>query len=155
MFTKVTVTQNNRVIVTRNDRFVRLLTPGVHRIFAPAMLRVAMEAHEVRSPLLKSKWAPFLMHNRPDLVAQHFVLVKTGSLDLAMISIDGTLYDVILPGRAVLLWKAAGKITVELVNIGADHDDPVFMFSEPELSPLPSNVDENEDDWVLETQEEP
>lgn len=153
MYIKIEVAQNNRVILTRNDRFARVLTPGVHRIFAPPIMRIGTESHDVCSPLFKSKWARFLMHKRPDVVSQHFVVAKTGFLDLAMISVNGALYDVLLPYKAVLLWKAAGKITVELVNIGAD-DPPASTFSEAELRTNPAPLDESEDDWVFETLEE-
>jgi hypothetical protein len=151
---RVTVADNNRVIVTRNDRFARLLTPGVHRIFAPPMLRIGVESHELRFPLLKSKWTRFLMHQRPDLVSQHFVVLETGSLDIAMVSVNGVLYDVILPDKTVLCWKDSGKITVELANIGSDYDAPIDAFSELKLPPIPADLDENEDDWVFKTQAE-
>jgi hypothetical protein len=140
--------------MTRNGRFARLLTPGVYRIFAPPMLRIGMESHELSSPLLKSHWTPFLIQKRPDLVSRHFVVVQTGSLDLAMISVNGTLYDVLLPEKTVLLWKDSGQITVELVNIGADHDSPACTACELELQPSLADFDENEDDWVFETQAE-
>jgi hypothetical protein len=153
MFTRIEVAWNHRVILTKNDRFARLLTPGVHRIFGPPILRIGMETHDLRSPLFNSKWTRFLIQNRPDLVAEHFVVAATGSLDMAMISVNGTLYDLILPAKTVLFWKAAGKITVELVNIGAE-DAPASMFSEAELQTTSIPLDETDDDWVFETQEE-
>src|SRR5579875_3434157 len=113
MYSKITVAENTRAVVTRNYRFVRLLTPGIYRLLSIPMLRIGVELHEVRFPLFRSKWTRFLLTRRPDLVAQHFVVVETGPLDVALVSVNGALYKVLWPGKTELFWKDAGRITCE------------------------------------------
>lgn len=148
MFRKIIVKEGNRVIVTRNNRFDRLLTPGVHWVFAPAVLRIGTESHDLRSPMLKSKWGQFLIAQRPDIVSRHFVLVATASLEIALISFNNTFYDVLLPSKKVLFWKDAGTIKAEIINIGAEDDPPAIMRVEADSNEVRS-------EWIYELQEEP
>lgn len=136
MFAKLSIAENNRVLLTRNNRFARLLTPGVHRVFTPPLLRIGTEWHDVRSPLFNSKWAPFLLQERPDLVAEHFILAKTGSLDLAMITVNGALYDVILPEKTVLFWKAAGRTQ----TTGCSRQPAAVKWAATKLPPITHQV---------------
>ena len=155
MYTKISVPEDKRIIVTKNERFARLLTPGVYRIFCAPFQRIGMESHELAFPVFRSRWTRYLMEKRPDLVSHHFVLAETGPLDIAMVLVNGKLYDVLLPERKVLFWKAAGDIRVEVVNIGAEDDLPVNTPPELDLAlPAPNGGEHLEEDWMYQTQEE-
>jgi hypothetical protein len=155
MYTKISVPENKRIILTKNERFARLLTPGVYRIFCAPFQRIGMELHELTFPVFRSKWTRFLIEKRPDLVSQHFVVAETGPLDIAMVLVNGRLYDVLLPERTVLFWKAAGEIRVEVVNIGAEDDVPANMPPELESNLTAPNSGEHlEEDWIYQMQEE-
>jgi hypothetical protein len=154
MFTKIRVTDHQRAIVTRNDRFARLLMPGVHRLFNSPISRIGVEYYELRVPLFRSKWSGFLLDQRPDLIAQHFVAVRTGTLEIAMISVNGALTELLLPGKFALFWKDAGTISVNLVDIGTREDATESMPSLFETARLHGVEDETSDDWTYEILEE-
>lgn len=153
MYTKIKVEENQRVIVSRRNRFAQLLPPGAHWVFNAPMLRLGLEWHELRFPLCRSKWTRFLIHKRPDIVAQHFVAIETGPLEIAMVSVNGQLNEMLLPEKVGLFWKDAGKVTIERVNIGADYAAPSRLFSRFEPLGISADLDEIED-WLYEAQEE-
>jgi hypothetical protein len=67
--------------------------------------------------MFRSRWEGYLLRKRPDLVAAHFVVVETKESEIAMISVNGTLYQVLLPGKRALFWKDAASLSAELVTV--------------------------------------
>lgn len=149
MSTKLRVAEDKRVIVSRNDRFGGLLTPGVYRIAPPPAGPIGLETHEISAFTFKSKWARFLIERRPDLVMRHFVLVETGPLDVAMVLANDSLLEVLLPQKKQLYWRDAGKISFEVINIGDEAEG-----SESEEIVASQRVEELDNDWVHELAEE-
>jgi hypothetical protein len=118
MFVKrITVPQHHRTLVVKNNRIMKILRPGVHRVFVRPFTPFETEVHSLYSPVVRSKWLGTLLKRHSDLTLEHFVVVRTDSSHLAMISVDGALYQVLLPGRRLVLWREAAQITVETVNI--------------------------------------
>jgi hypothetical protein len=86
-------------------------------VFAAPFVKVQTETHRLQKIAFRSRWASNLFRTQPQLAREHFNVVETNTSQLAMISLDGSLYQVLPPGRRAIFWKDAGRLTVEFVNI--------------------------------------
>ncbi len=77
------------------------------------------ERHEANAPILLSTWGPFLLNERPELVAAHFHVVETASSEVALVYRNGRLERVQSPSERTLFWKTADSIRVELIDVEA------------------------------------
>jgi hypothetical protein len=67
-------------------------------------------------------------------VEKHFHLVETTDSELAMVSVDGTLYQVVLPSRRALFWKDGSELKVEYVNVIDKSDESEMALEEIKLT---------------------
>lgn len=112
---RIRVGHNERVILFRHKRFVKIFGPGDH-VFGGLAHTMHEERYSVTSPIFASEWADYLVKERPQVVAEHFTLVETTDSQVAMVFIDNKLYRVIGPGTRILFWKGYRTVTAELVN---------------------------------------
>jgi len=113
---RVTVGHNERVLLFRHNRFLRIFTPGEH-IVAGLAHTMHEERYNVLAPIFASEWVDYLVKFRPDVIAGHFTLVETSDAQIAIIFLDGKLYRTVGPGTRILFWKGYRTVTVELVNV--------------------------------------
>src|SRR5690348_4645393 len=114
---RIKVAQSHRTLVIRNGGIHAILKPGRHLVFVPPFVKVHTETHRLQKLVFRSRWADGLLDNRPDIAREHFNIVETNNSQVAMISLDGDLFQVLSPGRRVMFWKDAGDVSVELVNV--------------------------------------
>ena len=114
---RIKVAPNHRTLVIRNGDVCAILKPGRHVVFAAPFVRVQTETHRLQKISFQSRWAPNLLRTRPRLAREHFNVVETNASQVAMISLDGSLYQVLPPRRQAMFWKDAGALSVELVDI--------------------------------------
>jgi len=113
----ITIADWQRAVVTRAGRFHRILGPGAHRLFMGPLRPVEIETHSVRGLVFDSFWTDFLVKRRPEVIARHFFRVETSDSQIAMIYADGSLFNVLLPAKRLLLWRGVAEITVEVVDV--------------------------------------
>ena len=117
LFKRVNVNKNERVIASRNGKFVSILTPGAYRFIAWPWLSFKTEVFNLNDPAFRSNWEQHLIENEPHIVSAHFVVFETKESEIAMIFVDGMLYRVLLPGERVLFWKDAASLSAEVVSV--------------------------------------
>ncbi|HEY7302549.1 MAG TPA: hypothetical protein VH601_00430 [Bryobacteraceae bacterium] len=117
LFKRLCINENERVIVTRNGSFASLLLPGVYRLFVWPFTKIETESYDITKPMFRSRWEGHLLGKRPDLVAAHFMVVETTESEIAMIFVNGMLYQVLLPGKRALFWKDAASVLAEMVTV--------------------------------------
>ncbi len=117
VFKQVDVNQNERVIVSRNGKFVSILTPGTYRFIGWPGVSFETEIHNVSDPVFRSSWEQYLIEKKPHIVAAHFVVFETTESEIAMVFVDGMLHQVLLPGGRALFWKDAASVSAEVVSI--------------------------------------
>ena len=113
MLRRTHVGDTERVLVIRHGRFERVLEPGRHWVFG---LGVRLERHNVRTPLFTSEWSDYLVAERPDIVERHFTVIETGDTEVAAVFHGGKIDRVLNPGSRELCWRAAVKVTSEVVD---------------------------------------
>lgn len=117
LFKRVTVNTNERVIVSKNGRFVSILAPGTYRLIKWPWVSLTLEVHNLTDPVFRSRWRGYLIDKQPHIIAAHFVVVETKDSEVAMIFVDGMLCQVLLPGERALFWKDSASITAEVVSV--------------------------------------
>ncbi|KPP89547.1 MAG: putative stomatin/prohibitin-family membrane protease subunit YbbK [Rhodobacteraceae bacterium HLUCCA08] len=112
--TRVTLMETERMLVLREGRIETILGPGRHRIAARDVLR---EVHDLNILRFVSPYDGALWRDRPELAAAHLTEVRTGPAELAVITRDGRLHEVVLPEARAVWWKDAGPWEVERVPL--------------------------------------
>jgi hypothetical protein len=117
LFKKIVVKEHTRAIVVRNGRVRDILRPGTHLLLALPFQTLHVECHKLHRSHLRSRWLDRILNENSELAREHLTVVTSGPAHMALVSIDGALYKVLLPGQREVFWKDAGRITVERVNI--------------------------------------
>lgn len=112
--TRVLAGEFERFVVLRQGRFATILKPGAHYL---AGLGISLERYSILDPVFESRWAAWLLNERPTLTDEHFHVVATGETDVALVYRDGQLERVQGPAKKTLVWKDRGRLTVELVSV--------------------------------------
>jgi hypothetical protein len=120
LWERISVGNHERVLVARNRRLRKILTPGEHTIVTPPFVSVEYEKHDTTEFVLRSKWSADLIHHLPGLREQHFICVCTNEVQVAMVYANGQLVRVLTPFSRILIWRNIAEIRVELVNVIGD-----------------------------------
>lgn len=129
---RIIVGFRERIVVAKNGRFHAMLAPGKYRIFVLPGVSLEMERHDLRDLVFQSRWADYLISERPEVAERHFMRVETNDVQVGMVYVNGELFKVLAPAKRVLFWRGQAEVTAELVNV----------IAEPEISP--QNLDDLE-----------
>lgn len=117
---QIIVKKEERLLLSRDGRFERILAPGDYHILMASYLSVETEMHSLRDFEFRSIWSGYLLRERPDVIRQHFIRIETNETQIAMVYANGELFRVLPPAKRVLMWRDAASITAELVDVVAD-----------------------------------
>lgn len=120
LWKRIAVRDQERFLVAKNSQFYTILTPGTHRVFTPPGVSVQTEKFNVSDFVFQSSWANYLVNNRPDVIEQHFIKVKTNNVQIGMVYANGNLFRVLTPGKVILFWRGVVNVTAEIVDIIAN-----------------------------------
>lgn len=158
MFLKrIQVREQNRTLVIKNGQINRILRPGSHLLFVSPLAVIQTEVHHVHKLVFRSRWTDYLLCHRHDLVDAHFTVVHPSESQVAMVSVDGDLYHVVLPGKRLVLWKDAAQIEVEFVNIvegPAISETMLDAFEHQDSRPAPDQWSESDSGMLTDSVEE-
>lgn len=143
LYRRVTVSDNERAIISRNSRFVAILTPGTYRLINWPWLSLEVESYKLSDSVFRSRWEEYLIEKKPHIVATHFTVVETKDSEIAMIFVGGMLYQVLLPGERALFWKDSASVSAEIVSV-IDSELP-----ERTLAPLETPERQREMDYFF------
>jgi hypothetical protein len=124
LFKRFLVKQKTRVLLLKNNRLFRVLEPGNHVVFLSPFAIWKTETHNLRSPAFRSRLAGDIFEGKGDLMRRYFNVVETNDSQLAMISVNGMLNQVLLPSRRAFFWKDGNTVDVEYVDFIDSHDAP-------------------------------
>lgn len=112
---RIQVPVQNRAIVLSKGRIDSILGPGDHLI---EMQDSGPDLFDLGVPRFTSPLAAAMRRDRPDLIAAHFTPVDTGPDEVAVLSRDGIVTDVVGPDQRLLFWTDAGPWTLERFDMG-------------------------------------
>ncbi len=117
LWKQIIVGDQERALITKNGRFGGILAPGEYRLVTKPGVSLDVEKHNVRDLVFQSTWADYLAKERPGLAERHFTRVETNHLQVAMVYVDGMLFQVMLPAKRMLFWRGVSAVTAEVVNV--------------------------------------
>jgi regulator of protease activity HflC (stomatin/prohibitin superfamily) len=107
------INQNEKGILSRFGRFVRILEAGANTVYG--------RGYSVQTFKLEGKLpadlAQFLLAQRPELVRQHFLEVQTGAFQMCLLVRGDEVLDVVAPNSHTLYWKGFRTLRLEALNI--------------------------------------
>ena len=112
---RVTVGDQERLLMARNGRFAAILRPGDYQF--TALDTIEIEKHDIRDLVFRSLWFSFLIENRPDVIKRHFVKIETSDTQVGLVYVNGNLYEVLTPAKRLLLWREAATVSAEMVDV--------------------------------------
>ncbi|MEM1267534.1 MAG: slipin family protein [Pseudomonadota bacterium] len=121
---RITVQENQRIVVLDKGRFSAILGPGEHRLNTR---KLRMDVHDLGTPEFTSVLEPALFRARPDLVEAHFTEVRTGMREVAVVRRDGRIYTVLAGEARKVFWTDAGPWEVERFDVEAAPEVPIGL----------------------------
>jgi len=114
---KVVIGDGERGLVFRNRRFERVLEPGVYKFYDP-LGRLEIVVHSVARPEYTGTDVDTLIAALGDKLGEQFVLGDIGIDEVGLVSKNGKLEDLLLPGTRKLYWRAPVKVAIEKLPLG-------------------------------------
>ncbi|MCP5088340.1 MAG: slipin family protein [Rhodobacteraceae bacterium] len=113
-FTRLTVTENHRVLVIKNGMFRDILGAGMHWI---KRRNTQYELHDITSGAFASSFDQSLFRVRPELAETHLTEVSAEDTEVVLVSRKGRVDHALNPGSRLVLWRDAGPWTLERFDI--------------------------------------
>ncbi len=120
MFTKITVKENERVIILRNGQFSEILRQGKHTFFdLPNSLQ--FETHILANQKIMSAYIDAITRSYSQYVQESIITVQPDEGHVGIVFINGKIVELVTPGMVSHYWKEAGEIKVEYIQSTLDH----------------------------------
>ncbi|WP_226668402.1 slipin family protein [Microbulbifer aggregans] len=127
----VDIGDTERALLFRNNRFVRVLEPGRHRIWT-LMDDTRIELHDISKVLFRRVDAKFLLKLHGEQLGRYIESYELGDTEVGLVYRDDHLTDIVEPGTFIPVWKGLEKVRVEIVDIGEEYtvDEKLVPFLE-------------------------
>ncbi|GGB99152.1 hypothetical protein GCM10011352_26650 [Marinobacterium zhoushanense] len=112
----VDIADNERALLFRRNRLVKVLEPGRHRMTRMAG-KVRVETHDISNVVFESTKAKFLLHTHAQLLEPHVDHFELSDTQVGLFYRDGHLTDTLAPGAFLAVWKGVEKVRVDIVDI--------------------------------------
>lgn len=116
---RVVIGDGERGLVYRDRRFERALDPGVYR-FNDLLGRLEIVVHNIAKPEYAGNDVDTLIAALGEKLDAHFVLGDVGTDEVGLVSKNGKLEDLLLPGTRKLYWRAPVRVEVERLTLPQD-----------------------------------
>ncbi len=113
------IKETQRAIALYKGKFVRILTPGEHRLEADRG-RLEVELHDLARPEFISAYDKTLFREHRDEALKHLTEFRAGRDEIVAIERDGRVHQVLKPEQRAVFWTDAGPWTAERHGIGDD-----------------------------------
>lgn len=115
--THLTVTENHRVLVTRDGIFTDILTAGRHAVKRRGTLFNWFDLADGR---FVSEHEKPLFRANPALASAHLTEVTATDTELVVVSRNGQVTHVVMPSTRLVLWTDAGPWVTDRIDVSGD-----------------------------------
>ncbi|MHA3913293.1 slipin family protein [Halovulum sp. GXIMD14793] len=116
---RVTVQENQRVILLEKGKFKDILGAGEHRI---EVRDTRVDIHDLNTPWFTSDLRDALFRARPDLAEQHLLDIVAGKDEVIVVLRDGQFSRLMRPENRVTVWKDTGPWELQRIDISETLD---------------------------------
>ena len=117
-FHTIVIYDEERGFLWRDGKFECILEPGRHSFFDP-LGHIKTERVGVVCSELAAERGLTLEKSHPDIVAEHFVIVRPATNEVAIVSQDGAPQHLVLPHTTRVFWQTLTRIDVETIDTEA------------------------------------
>ncbi len=117
---KIVIAQHERGLFLKDRSIVKVLEPGVHRVFDP-FNRVEVQVYDLTVAEFQHPYVDLLLKSNRALVEQYFQLTELGDYDVGLVYKNGKLKSVLAPGSQQLYWKGLVDVRVDVLDISQDY----------------------------------
>ncbi|MBX2847648.1 MAG: slipin family protein [Acidiferrobacterales bacterium] len=123
----VTVAENQRVLMFKNQMLADVLMPGKHKIW-DVKNELEFITFDINELYFAEKNAERLYRNS-EALREHIAHWKLSSDEVGLLYVDDMLRGVVAPSEHLYLWKEAGELRLETLSIGEDLEvDEKLLF---------------------------
>ncbi|NGN96705.1 slipin family protein [Grimontia sp. S25] len=116
MFRKtIKIAENERALVFQNQKLTQVLMPGLHKIW-DMKDDVEFEVFDIDELYFSQKNGERLYQGSASL-KEHIQHEKLQDTEVGMLYLDGMLRGVVAPGERLFMWKDAGDIRLDRIDI--------------------------------------
>ncbi|MDB4558613.1 slipin family protein [Amylibacter sp.] len=115
--THLTVTENHRVLVMRYGSFVDILSAGRHAV---KWRETLFTWYELADGRFVSEHEKALYRSNPALANAHLTQVSATDTEVVVVSREGRVAHVVMPGTRAVLWTDAGPWALDRIDISGD-----------------------------------
>lgn len=112
---KITVADNQRVVVLNDQKFHKVLSAGTHKLWDP-LGYLSFVTFDINNMFLESENQQRQFHKHSEL-AEHIQHWTIASDEVGLLYFNEKLWGIIAPSEQVYVWKEAGNSRLEHVNI--------------------------------------
>lgn len=118
LYLTVVVKDDERALLSRDGKFVRVLGAGRHELLDPFARLSAETFKVVRGEIAWDRYATIASVDA-EAAAGNFVAVQTGAGEVAVVSFDGQPTHLMTPWQSRAFWKGVTKVDVERIDAKA------------------------------------
>lgn len=129
LMSKFIVRKNERGLLMRDGDFVRVLEPGVSRIFNP-LRQLSMLTRKIDQPLPDEALVDYLRGQEPQLIERYFESVDIGEDEIGLRYVNDVLVEILPPGTRRLYWKSYLSQRVERQSLEQEYVLPAKLAAQ-------------------------
>ena len=123
-YTRITVTEKQRVLVMRHGRYDAILRAGEHSVKRRG---AEFETFGVDTLRFSSIHVDALRRARPDLFDENFIRFEAGAGEIVIVFCEGRPIEVVRPEHRMTVWKDAGPWISETIDVMGSLAVPVAL----------------------------
>lgn len=111
MLKNIVIAENQRGLLIKDGRFIRLLEPGRHSIL-DLMQRTRVDI-VLADGVFTSPWAELIFKNHTEIAERNFEMVRVGENEVAIVYEDDRPSLIVRPGQTAYVWRVLRQVRVE------------------------------------------
>ncbi|WP_149982677.1 slipin family protein [Pseudoalteromonas rhizosphaerae] len=126
----VEITENQRVLVYKNQQLIDVLTPGKHKRW-DFKNELSFVYFDINTLYFSEQNAERLYRNNPQL-SEHIFHCKLSNTEVGLLYVNDLLEGIVAPSEQLYLWQDAGDIRLEKVSIDKEialDDKTLFLIN--------------------------
>jgi regulator of protease activity HflC (stomatin/prohibitin superfamily) len=112
------IAENQRGLLVRDGRLVRVLEPGLHRFWLWNSRRDRVEIDTATGACM-SQLVDGIEKRHPELAEAHFEIVAPDQGTVAIVRLDGRARLIVRGGEVARVWQVLDTVTVETIDVEA------------------------------------
>lgn len=135
---KINIGSTERGLLFTNNQFKQILLPGSYRLWNLIDSRRIEIVDITQRPELTGAITQFIAKEWSSELSKELFLVRTNSLELALVYAGNKLLAIVQPSEQRLFWRGLNEIRVSLVNIKESYQLTTEMLSDQAIYTDPS-----------------